>query len=100
MMINFDTEIFREIIREELESVLEAQKPSQIAELPPMLTRDQLKQFLHIGDTKAAELLGRADFPVLREAGRPLIPTHLLMQWVESNTQWIRKNTKGFKAIS
>ena len=99
-MINFqfDTAAFREMIREEVQTVLVAQKPIQITELPPLLTKEELKELLHIKDTKASELLARPDFPVLREAG-VLIPTHLLMQWIEDNTQWIKKNTKPFKAI-
>lgn len=100
-MINFqfDTTAFREMIREEVQFVIANQQPIQITELPPLLTRNQLKELLHIKDTKVAELLARNDFPVLREAG-VLIPTHLLMQWIEVNTQWIQKNTKGFRAIS
>ena len=93
--VQFDAEAFREIIREEMKAAKE-QKPVTIKELPAMLTRDELKGFLRIGDTKASELLSRADFPVLREAG-VLIPTHLLMRWVEDNTQWIQKNSKPFK---
>lgn len=93
--VQFDAEAFRKIIREEMNAAKE-QKPVTIQELPAMLTRDELKDFLRIGDTKASELLSRADFPVLREAG-VLIPTHLLMRWVEDNTQWIQKNTKPFK---
>ncbi|MFF5994823.1 DNA-binding protein [Lysinibacillus sp. KU-BSD001] len=100
-MINFqfDTTAFREMIREEVQIGLAAQKPIQIKELPPLLTKEELKELFHIKDTKAAELLARADFPVLREAGT-LIPTHLLMRWIEDNTQWINKNAKSFKAIS
>ena len=93
--VQFDLEAFREIIREELK-VAREDKPVTIQELPAMLTRDELKDFLRIGDTKASELLSRADFPVMREAG-VLIPTHLLMRWVEDNTQWIQKNSKPFK---
>ncbi|MER2126330.1 DNA-binding protein [Solibacillus sp.] len=93
--VQFDPEAFRTIIREEIKAATE-KKPVTIKELPAMLTRDGLKEFLHIGDTKAAELLSRADFPVLREAG-VLIPTHLLMRWIEDNTQWIQKNAKPFK---
>lgn len=102
--VQFDPEAFREIIREELEAankkkpvtIQELSAKISIQELPALLTRDGLKEFLHIGDTKAAELLSRADFPVLREAG-VLIPTHLLMRWIEDNTQWIQKNAKPFK---
>lgn len=99
--VQFDPEAFREIIREELKAAASKQKPVTVTpvtlqELPAMLTREELKAFLRIGETKASELLARADFPVLREAG-VLIPTHLLMRWVEDNTQWIQKNSKPFK---
>lgn len=97
-MFQFDAKEFRTMIREELEQTLKEQQPSQIRQLPPVLTRDELMEVLHISNTKASELLRRADFPVCREAG-VLIPTHLLMQWLEVNTQWIPKNTKGFKVI-
>lgn len=93
--VQFDAEALREIIREEMNAA-KKQNSITIQELPAMLTRDELKDFLRIGDTKASELLSRVDFPVLREAG-VLIPTHLLMRWVEDNTQWIQKNTKPFK---
>ncbi|MER2060201.1 MAG: DNA-binding protein [Niallia sp.] len=93
--VQFDPEVFREIIREELIAATE-QKSVTIKELPAMLTRDELKDVLRIGDTKASELLSRTDFPVLREAG-VLIPTHLLMRWIEDHTQWIQKNAKSFR---
>lgn len=93
--VQFDFDEFRKIIREELNAARE-QKPVTIRELPAMLTREELKDFLRIGDTKASELLSRADFPVMREAG-VLIPTHLLMSWIEENTQWIQRNSKPFK---
>lgn len=93
--VQFDPEAFREIIREELKVAIE-QKPVTIQELPALLTKQEFKKLLNIGETKASELLKRADFPVLREAG-VLIPTHLLMRWIEDNTQWIQKNAKPFK---
>lgn len=93
--VNFDAEEFRKIIREELEA---NQKQQVVEELPAMMTRSELKAFLHIGDTKTSELLARADFPVFREAG-VLIPTHLLMRWIEEHTDWIQSNTKPFKVV-
>jgi len=82
---------FRTMIREEMAAIL-LDSNMQIQQLPPLLTKAELKKLLRIGDTKASELLGRSDFPVLREAG-VLIPTHLFFQWVEANTQWIDVNT-------
>lgn len=94
--INFDSEEFRKIIREELE--VNMPKQQMIEELPAMMTRSELKSFLRIGDTKASELLARADFPVFREAG-VLIPTHLLMRWIEEHTECIQSDRKPFKVV-
>ncbi|MER2107425.1 MAG: DNA-binding protein [Solibacillus sp.] len=107
-MINmqFDMRVFRDEIRDVVREVIREEsqqatsKPTlQVQTLPPFLTRDELKQLFHIGDTKAAELLKRSDFPVLREAG-VLIPSHLLIKWVEANTEWIVINTKLYQSIS
>lgn len=56
--VNFDPEMLRQIIREELTTILEGQA-NQCYALPPLLTRSELKHLLRIGDTKAAELLGK-----------------------------------------
>lgn len=71
---------------------------SPLNNLPPLLTRTELMKLLRIGPTKAAELMARPDFPVLREAG-VLIPTHKLFEWIDRNTRWVKDNTKYFKAI-
>ena len=89
--VNFDPEMLRQIIREELTTILEGQA-NQCYALPPLLTRSELKQLLRIGDTKAAELLGREDFPVFREAG-VLVPTNLLFRWIEQHTTWVDHNS-------
>lgn len=98
-MINvaFDLEALRGIIREEVRAaVSEAVKTK---ELPHLLTRKELMELFHISQTKVTELLGRADFPVMREAGI-LIPTHLLFKWIEKNTNWIEENTTYFSSVS
>ncbi|UQD53332.1 DNA-binding protein [Bacillus methanolicus] len=95
--IDFQSEEFRQVLREELANAIgEVMKQNQ---LPPMLTRKQMMEVLHISHTKASELLNRQDFPVFREAG-VLIPTHLLFKWIEKNTRWVEENTGYFtKAI-
>lgn len=98
IQVNLDlvNEEFRQILREEIKNaVADVIRQNQ---LPPMLTRKQLMELFQIGPTKCSELLNRADFPVLREAG-VLIPTHLLFKWIEKNTRWMEENTKYFKAI-
>lgn len=82
---------FRTMIREEMEATLQGTYV-QIQQLPPFLTKEELKKLLRIADTKASALLARDDFPVLREAG-VLVPSHLFIQWIEANTQWIDLNT-------
>lgn len=96
LKVQFDIEEFREIIREELK--VNSSNQVIIKELPAMLTREELKKLLCIGDTKASELLSRPDFPVFREAG-VLIPTHLLIKWIEDNTQCISKYKLPFKSV-
>jgi hypothetical protein len=68
-------------------------------DLPLVLTRDEAMNVLRCGPTKMAELMARPDFPVTREFGVK-IPTHLLMKWIEKNTNWVSENTNYFnKAI-
>lgn len=95
--VNFDSAELRALIREEMRAAIN-DLDWQVRPLPPMLTRNELKQLLRISNTKASELLGREDFPVLREAG-VLIPTHLFMKWVEEHTEWVEQNVKPFRSI-
>lgn len=88
---------FRELIREELEKVF-TPKPL-IRELPVLLTRKQLMELFNIRDTKASALLGRADFPKFYEAGRVLIPSKAVLQWIDEHTEWVNTNTKYFRSI-
>lgn len=71
---------------------------SERKELPPMLTVTMLKEVLHIKSWKASELLGRPDFPVLREAG-VLIPRDRLFEWIDNNLDWVQNNTKYFEVV-
>ena len=63
--------------------------------LPPLLSKSQLQDLLGIGSTKASELLNREDFPVIREFGHPKVPTHLLIEWIDKHTEWVRTNSKS-----
>lgn len=60
--------------------------------LPPLLTRTEFMELVGISATKCAELFNRRDFPVNREFGHPRVPTELLFQWVEQNTDWVREH--------
>lgn len=61
--------------------------------LPVVLNREQLKEVLDIKNNKVSELLARADFPVLRETGRPKVPAKQLLVWIDQHTEWVDKNT-------
>ncbi|WP_042348297.1 hypothetical protein [Bacillus massiliigorillae] len=94
--LDFTDEQFRRVLREEIQkAVSNVIKQNQ---LPPMLTRKEFMELFNISQTKASELLNRPDFPVFREAG-VLIPTHLLMKWVEKNTKWVDDNTNYFNKV-
>lgn len=67
-------------------------------ELPPLLTIEQFKEVMHIKSWKASELLGRPDFPVLREAG-VLIPRDRLFEWIDNNLDWVENNTGFFEVV-
>ncbi|MCM3316150.1 helix-turn-helix domain-containing protein [Rummeliibacillus stabekisii] len=94
--IQFDTEQLREIISEEVKKAVSEAVSRK--ELPPLLTRKELMELLHISQTKTSELLGRADFPVFREAG-VLIPTKSLFEWIDRHTDWVEENTRYFKSV-
>ncbi|WP_191559197.1 hypothetical protein [Metabacillus idriensis] len=64
--------------------------------IPLILTRTEAMDFLKCGATLMAELMSRPDFPVNREFGVK-IPTHLLMKWIEKNTQWVEDHTSYFE---
>ena len=91
-MINFDIDLskFEQAIHDAVQKAFE--KHSFANSLPPLLTKSQLMDLLGIKATKAAELLNREDFPVIREFGHPRVPTHLLMVWIEEHTDWVRGN--------
>lgn len=75
------------------ETVAASVKDYVTSQLPPILNKQQFMEMLDIGATKAAELLNRPGFPVIRDFGNPRVPTHLLMQWIEEHTDWVSKNT-------
>ena len=96
LQVNFDETMLRQMIKEEV--TLAVREAVKTKELPPFLTRQELMELLHIGQTKTSELLGRPDFPVFREAGI-LIPTKQLFEWIEKNMSWIEKETKYLSVI-
>lgn len=61
-------------------------------ELPQLMTRRQFMEFANISEAKCAQLFNRQDFPVNRDFGHPRVPTHLLFEWIDMNTEWIGKH--------
>lgn len=70
------------------------------SDLPALLTRKQFMELADIGETKCAELFNRQDFPVNREFGHPRVPTALLFEWINRNTDWVQTNAPRLKSIS
>lgn len=87
-------EALRPVIREEINELMKNKKGSH--ELKPLLTKAELEELFHIKSWKASQLLGRPDFPVIREAG-VLIHRDKLFEWIDRHTQWVEDNTGYFK---
>lgn len=99
MIVTMTVGDLRQIIQEENEKIKkELLLETKSKQLPPLLTRKEIMQLFHIGQTKTSELLGRADFPVFRQAG-VLIPTKQLFEWIDRHTDWIETNTNYFKSV-
>ncbi|MBD8026457.1 hypothetical protein H9636_07265 [Ureibacillus sp. Re31] len=64
--------------------------------MPALLTRKEFMEFVGVGETKCAELFKRHDFPVTYEFGHPRVPTSLLLEWINANTDWVRANTPKY----
>ncbi|MGG1637193.1 DNA-binding protein [Paenibacillus sp. NRS-1760] len=90
LSVNLDFSQLQQIIKTTIAE--EMAKHSFVNNLPYMINRSKLKEILGIGETKATEIMNRADFPVCREFGNPLIPRDLFVRWVEQHTEWIDKN--------
>jgi hypothetical protein len=90
LKVDLDLSNLEKVISESITKALE--KHSFYNNLPPLLTKSQLMELLDIGATKAAELLNREDFPVIREFGHPRVPTHLFMKWIDEHTEWVHSN--------
>ncbi|WP_394512556.1 DNA-binding protein [Priestia aryabhattai] len=93
-------QIFKEAVEEALAPIKkdleELKRTTHLNKYDPVLTVDEVMKFLKIGRTKASELLSRPDFPVIRACGVK-VPTHLLIQWIELNTDWVKTNTNYFE---
>lgn len=93
--ITFDTEQLRQIIRDEVQEALK--QDSRTQELPVMMTKMEVMDLFRIKNSKMSELLGREDFPKLRDCGRVLVPSKQLLQWIDAHTSWIETNSKYFE---
>jgi excisionase family DNA binding protein len=56
----------------------------QVPSLPPLLTVQELADFLHVGKNVAYEQCHHPDFPVVRIGKQLRIPRDALMSWLES----------------
>ncbi|WP_080945198.1 helix-turn-helix domain-containing protein [Clostridium sporogenes] len=60
----------------------------EFAELPMLLTVNQMRKVLNIGKNSAYELIYQKNFPILKLGERKIrIPKKDLLIWIESNTK-------------
>nr|WP_219914665.1 hypothetical protein [Thalassobacillus sp. CUG 92003] len=90
--MQFDEAQLQKLINDAVDKAVERHALKD--QLPPLLTRKEFMELMQIGETKCAELFHREDFPVNRELGHPRVPTSLLMEWIYSNTDWVRENAE------
>ncbi|WP_404407665.1 helix-turn-helix domain-containing protein [Jeotgalibacillus malaysiensis] len=86
-----DLDKLQEMFNVALDQALERHAIKQ--QLPPLLTMIQFMELFDISRPKATELINRRDFPVLRSAGHPRIPTKQLFEWIDRNTEWTVKES-------
>ena len=63
------------------------------ADIPQVLTAEQLASALQISKSGAYALLNRSDFPTLRIGGRKMVMKKDLLEWLNSRTNRPKKNT-------
>ena len=56
------------------------------ADLPDVITAEQLASALQISKSGAYALLNRSDFPTLRIGGRKMVMKKELLEWLNSRT--------------
>ena len=56
------------------------------ADLPDVITAEQLASALQISKSGAYALLNRSDFPTLRIGGRKMVMKKNLLEWLNSRT--------------
>ena len=56
------------------------------ADLPDVITAEQLASALQISKSGAYALLNRSDFPTLRIGGRQMVMKKNLLEWLNSRT--------------
>ena len=56
------------------------------ADLPAVITAEQLASALQISKSGAYALLNRSDFPTLRIGGRKMVMKKDLLEWLNSRT--------------
>lgn len=59
------------------------------ADLPDVLTAEQLATALQLSKSGAYNLLNRSDFPTLRIGGRKMVMKNDLLEWLRNRTNKI-----------
>ena len=96
-IIMLNAKELRELIREEVEAAVS--KIEARDHLPPVLTKKQVMEVLNISHYTATELLGRADFPAIREAGHVKVRKERLFEWLDAHTQTSQKSSTLIRSV-
>lgn len=91
-IVVMDSDDLERLLEKVVSKAIEAYSVQVPTSLPPVLSIKQFMKLLDISRPTATEVMRRPGFPVNREFGNPRIPTGLLLQWIDDNTEWIDDN--------
>ena len=100
MNIEFDEQFYENIAVKVAEKLAERMGESRNQpELPLILTRDDVKELMDIGENKTSELM--SILPKIKGFSHPKIPSQSFLEWISENTEWVEKNAgKKSKIVS
>lgn len=101
MIVTMTVEDLRKVVSEEVQKALSerGKVEGRIKQLPPLLTRKEFMELMHISAPTAIKIMESPDFKVYRK-GKILIETEFLLGWIHRNSDWVDKNTSYFRSVS
>lgn len=101
MLVTMTIEDLRKVVSEEVRKAMEVRGKveGRVKQLPPLLTRKEFMELMHISAPTAIKIMERPDFKVFRK-GKILIETEFLLDWIHRNSDWVEENTNYFRSVS